>query len=234
MGWFIDLTGKQFGILTVVERSGTANDKQALWKCRCDCGNFHIARGRDLRDGRVKSCGCKSKEWQGKARLKHGMTNTRIYRIWAGMNSRCSNKNIERYIDYGGRGITVCDEWKGENGFQNFYDWAMSNGYREGLTIDRIDNSKGYSLDNCRWATAKEQANNRRTNRIIEFNGESHTSCEWAEIIGIDRNVIENRIDNLGWSIEKALTTKVRGKSPIIDQKLDRQLERIKAEEVMN
>lgn len=207
MGGFIDMTGKKYGMLTVIERTGTANDKQALWKCKCDCGNFHTSKGRDLRNGKVKSCGCMSKKWMADAITKHNLTNSRIYKIYHGMKARCYNKNNDRYLDYGGRGITICQEWLDD--FMNFYNWSMGNGYSEHLTIERKDNNMGYSPSNCMWATAKEQANNRRTSRLIEFDGKTLTSAQWSGITGIPRTDIENRIDNLGWSVEKALTQKV-------------------------
>lgn len=221
MGKAIDLEGKWSGSLKAIERVGTSPDGQALWKCDCLCGNTKIVKSRDFREKRIKSCGCKTKELQGNARRTHGFTKTRLYRIWSGMKTRCYNKNSDRYTDYGGRGITICPEWLGEHGFENFYDWSLLNGYKNGLSIDRIDNDKGYSPDNCRWATDKMQANNRRSSRIIDFRGESHTSMEWSEITGIDRSVIENRIDVLGWSVEKALTKKVKNRRKIKKEKYD-------------
>lgn len=143
---------------------------------------------------------------------KHGMKGTRLYRIWQAMKNRCNNHNANRFDDYGGRGITVCDEWVDD--FEAFHTWAMSNGYLSDLTIDRMDNDKGYSPDNCRWATDKQQANNSRQCHQIEFNGEVHNMSEWSEILGIPRHVLSNRINAYGWTIERALTTKVRkGKS---------------------
>lgn len=117
------------------------------------------------------------------------------------MLGRCRDKNNK---DYGGRGITVCDEW--ESSFPSFREWALSSGYKHGLTIDRIDNNKGYSPDNCRWVGAKEQALNRRSNRIATFNGETHTFYEWDEILGFTRGTISQRVTSRGWSIERALT----------------------------
>ena len=133
------------------------------------------------------------------------MHGTRIYRIHQGMKNRCYNPNEDSYKNYGARGITICDEWLGENGFINFYNWAITHGYRDDLTINRINNDGNYEPGNCNWATFKEQANNKRTNRVIEYMGESHTCSEWADIVSIPAYDICNRLD-LGWSVEDALT----------------------------
>lgn len=136
----------------------------------------------------------------------HGMSHTRLFKSWVHMRERCYNPNDKRYSVYGGRGITVCDEWK--ESFIPFYEWAMSHGYSNHLTLDRIDVNKGYYPENCRWADMKTQQNNRSNNHRLEYMGETHTINEWASIVGIKRQTIQRRI-KVGWSVEDALTKPV-------------------------
>ena len=158
-----DITGQRFGRLTVLKLSHISSDREAMWNCVCDCGNSFTTSGRRLRRGWTKSCGCLAKEKVIERSISHGKYGTRLYNIWQGMKDRCNNTNNQAYKHYGGRGIKVCDEWK--DNFQAFYEWAMANGYIDNLSIDRIDVDGNYEPSNCRWATAKEQANNTRRNK---------------------------------------------------------------------
>ena len=200
-----DLTGQRFGRLTVIERACPEKKGKVYWICRCDCGNYSIVQSGNLKSGNTTGCGCMKIEGAKEANTTHGQTGTRLYKAWDSMRQRCNNPKKDHYKDYGGRGITVCDEW--QNDFQAFYDWSMDNGYAENLTLDRIDADGNYCPENCRWATVKAQQNNRRNNHLITYNGETHTIAEWSEIVGVNRNTLKGRIRK-GLPIEEVLKKK--------------------------
>ena len=145
--------------------------------------------------------------------IKHGLSNTRLFSIWKSMLTRCLNPNNKSYKYYGGKGVSVCDEWK--NNFQAFYDWAISHGYTDNLTLDRMDSIGNYCPQNCRWVTMKEQNENKSNNRKISALGETLTLSQWSQKTGINITTLKSRIDKLGWSEEKAISTQVRRKKVI-------------------
>lgn len=152
----LDLTGQRFGRGLVVKQCGSDRHGKMLWELLCDCGNHYITRGSDLKRGRSLSCGCFRKEFQHNEKTTHGESDNRIYRILSYMKTRCYNTNILGYKYYGGKGIKVCDEWK--NDFLKFKEWALSNGYQDDLSIDRIDSNGDYCPENCRWITLLENS----------------------------------------------------------------------------
>lgn len=207
MGKFQNLVGQRFGRLTVMQKSSEKKGTKICWDCVCDCGNFvRSVAGCNLKRGFVNSCGCFRRETITRRNTKHGMSRTRLHRIWSGMRSRCFNNNDKSFKDYGGRGITVCDEWKDD--FQAFHDWAITNGYSDDLTIERNDVNDNYCPENCLWITNQEQQNNRRSSHLLTYNGETHNLKEWAKITGINYSTLRARINAYKWDTAKALTTK--------------------------
>ena len=212
MGKFVDLTGQTFNRLTVIEKTDKRDSSgSVIWLCRCVCGNMVEQRGRSLTSGHTKSCGCWHRERSSvfaKEYLRtHGLRSHRLYTTWEHMKQRCYNKNNKDYKNYGARGIIVCDEWLDD--FMIFYNWAISNGYDDELTIDRIDVNGDYEPSNCRWATQEEQNNNKRSHHKLTYNGETLTLAQWAKRINISYDTLERRINKHKWSVEKALTTPV-------------------------
>ena len=205
----IDLTGQRFGRLTVQELAGRDKGGRATWRCLCDCGNTSVVIAYSLRGGHTTSCGCLRRERAREKAATHRGSKTRLFNIWEQMKKRCGNPSNSGYKNYGGRGITVCEEWA--QSFEAFRDWAHANGYRDDLTIDRISNDGNYCPENCHWVTTAEQNSNRRFNHNITHNGETHTLAQWARLTGVKEATLWRRIKR-GWSVEKALTTKVRRK----------------------
>lgn len=189
-----DLTGQKSGRLTVLEVDLSKQTRKTYWICQCDCGNIVSVRSDRIISGRSKSCGCYKNELSAERVAKnhtHKQSHTKLHNTWLGMKSRCYNKNNDRYEQWGGRGITVCDEWK--NDFVSFYKWSLENGYSEELTIDRIDNDGNYEPNNCRWTNQKQQSRNRRTNINITIGNSTKTLTEWCEIFNLPYKTINAR-----------------------------------------
>ncbi len=187
------IIGKRFGYLTVIGLDHIKHHS-TWWKCVCDCGKETVVYRGALTSGDIISCGCYHQEHNSEFSKKHGLSSHPLYKIWSGIVQRCTNKNAENYKRYGGRGITICDEWR--NNFQSFYDWSLSNGYSKSLTIDRKNNEKGYSPDNCRWSTTMVQSNNTRRNHLFSYNGISHTIAEWSRLLGVNHETLRYRINH--------------------------------------
>lgn len=201
--------GDVFGRLTVVSEDSTTSGNQKMVTCRCECGATKTVLAKYLRHGDTKSCGCfkvdllvARAKTHGHAGLGDKMSPT--YKTWASMLGRCKYKNYSDNARYGARGIEVCERWRGRTGFANFL--ADMGEKPTGLSIDRIDNDRGYSPENCQWATAKQQARNRRTSHMITFRNKTMSLAEWEEESGIKAASIRYRLGR-GWSVERALTT---------------------------
>lgn len=176
MGYKVDLTGQKFNRLTVLTYAGVKGRRRSMWLCRCDCGKALEVDGTHLKSGHTKSCGCYSKERIGNLNKKTGRTKTKLYYTYRNILNRCYRSENSSHKYYKDRNIQMCPEWLDKNhGFERFQEWALANGYKEGLSIDRIDNDKGYSPDNCRWVDSYVQANNKRHNYYLRINGEIDT-----------------------------------------------------------
>lgn len=207
MGKPKDITGLKFGKLTAIKldhivcqytpKGGIKRSKH-YWLCICDCGNKIIAR-KDFLGVKIFSCGCYRNE------LNHGLRDTRIYSIWKGMKQRCYNVHSPKYKVYGQRNIEICKEWK--NNFSNFYNWSINNGYKDNLSIDRINVNGNYCPENCRWIPLKQQARNKQASIFIKYNQQEKTLAEWCEILKLKYIKTYKRIYLYHWSIEKAFNT---------------------------
>lgn len=202
----VDIAGQKFGRLTALKRCESKN-KHAMWLCHCDCGNDKIVSLQHLRQGNVKSCGCLNREIApergrksriGERSRKHGDFGTKLYGIWAGMKRRCQNSNTKYYSDYGGRGIQVCEEWQD---YEPFRTWAVSHGYCEGMSIERIDVDGNYCPENCKWIPIGEQNRNKRLSIRLQYQGKQYTIKEIAQITGLKERTIQGRYER-GWKVE--------------------------------
>lgn len=209
-----DLTGNRYERIVVLQRAENKNGRVA-YLCKCDCGKEFVTLAQHITRGFVKSCGCGNREKASQRMTKmnttHGHSGTRLYGIWQNMRSRCYNKHNPAYKSYGGRGIFICNEW---NNYLNFEEWAISTGYTDELTIDRINVNKEYSPKNCRWTTRKIQGNNKRTNFYITYHGETKTLAEWADILKMPYSKLKFRLYQK-WDIEKAFTNTNYGKKKV-------------------
>ncbi len=202
MRTYDEYIGRKFGRLTVI---GITREKNKCWFiCNCDCGKRTRTYYYTILNGTAKSCGCYKKEVLQALLGKYDPKDKRLACIWKGMRQRCFNEKFPNYKDYGGRGITVCDEW---NDFNVFKDWAYANGYTDGLTIERVDNNNGYSPDNCRWADMKTQNNNKRNNTRLTLHGKTKTLSMWCDEYGMKYSVVYQRVHTYGWDLETALKT---------------------------
>lgn len=169
-----------------LECVGTDKHNKKKWKLRCHCGNEFVAIGTAVKRGNTQSCGCT------KYKRTHGQTHTKMYQVWRNMKYRCNNVKAPNYNDYGGRGIKVCNDWS--NDFSKFKEWADKNGYKEGLTLDRINNNGNYEPENCRWVTVKTQNINRRNTIYVNYKGKKCTLLDVEKDTGIPYNILKHRV----------------------------------------
>lgn len=199
-----DLLNQKFGQLTVVQKLKMNNHREMEWLCVCDCGREHISTSNRLTRGQTTCCKECMKNKISISNTKHSCKPEALWCCYQNMKTRCYNKKYSLYHRYGGRGISVCEEWY--NSFVSFRDWAFNSGWEEGLSLDRIDNNGNYCPENCKWSTVQEQSNNRHTNRILTANGVSDTMANWSRKLNIPYYVIQYRLEK-GWDDAKTLTT---------------------------
>lgn len=193
-----NLIGQSFGRLTVIAEGKTRESdnkrKRYYWLCQCSCGSQPKEINQNsLLSGEIISCGCYHSEHNHEYGFKHGMSHTRIYTIWSGMIQRCCNPNAKNYPRYGGRGVTVCGEWKE---FKKFYEWSKISGYSDNLTIERLDNNGNYCPENCTWITKQKQMRNTRRNHYIKYNDEELTLTEWARKFDMNVETLRYQVNH--------------------------------------
>ena len=205
MGTFNDLTGKKYGRLFVAEHIGLVGGKHKkhAYRCICDCGNEKTIIGESLVSGNTSSCGCVRKEKTKEKNLVHGCSGNSMYNVWKSMKGRCFNHKNKGYDNYGGRGISVCEEW---NDYSNFHE-DMASTYESGLTLDRIDNNGDYCKDNCRWVPLRTQMRNQRRTIRVEWDGNSVSLRDLCEQKNLNFHMVKNRIFRLGWDVKRAIET---------------------------
>ena len=200
----VNLVGKKYGRLLVIEKADSLNGN-TRWLCECDCGNKRIVHGTSLKTGNTTSCGCYKTENAKRLYSSVRQNDKHLYGVWNGIKQRCRNVNNKSYNNYGGRGIDIIDEWA--DNYEAFYNWAIKNGYKRGMEIDRIDNNGNYCEENCRFVTKETQANNKRNVKLYTINGVTKSLPQWCREYGKDYFLIRQRVYKLGWTIEKALLT---------------------------
>ncbi len=203
-----DLTGMKFGRLQVVSYNPGTRRIPAKWECRCDCGRTVFVTGGNLRSGNTTSCGCLKSELVTSHNLKHGGSETKLYQVWHAIKMRCTNPGNKRFKDYGGRGIQLYPLWQDD--FSAFYEYiltALGPKPSSSHSIDRINNDGNYEPGNIRWASTFQQGSNTRRIHHLTFHGQTKSIADWSRLTGINRSTIRERIERLGWFVERALTT---------------------------
>lgn len=198
--------GNNYGRLNVLSR-GSSTNNHAYWNCICECGNLTTVRGADLRNNKIRSCGCLKNETTSKIFKKHGLSNHKLYDVWTKIKSRCYNKNDKDYKNYGGRRIKVCDEWM--NDFMSFYNWSLSSGYIDKLTIERIDVNNDYKPSNCKFIPNCEQSLNWRRSLKFTYKGETKDIRYFSNKYNINYYALRARLTQYKWDINKAIETPI-------------------------
>lgn len=213
----INITGERFGRLVAIGPVGVKR-RQICWECLCDCGNLAVVRLSNLRNGTAQSCGCLHREITGAIRRTHGKSHSRVFYIWVAIKQRCSNPNNKAYKNYGGRGISMCAEWR--ESFDSFFAYVsqLPNFGVKGYTLDRSDNNRGYEIGNMRWATRLEQNRNKRQQKnahLLTHNGKTQPLHAWAVELGMAESTLKGRIDD-NWGVERSLTTPIQSSDVVL------------------